>query len=89
MFNPLCHWLLIPFGTRFHIPLRGLSGLRGIGFRIQLRGLSGLRVTPVLLVLAHPLPVPVRRSFEFSMYFLLILNILVSSFCGAILGGVL
>ena len=52
-FNPLGHWLRIPFGTRFQIPLRVLSGFQIIGFRIPLRGLFGFWVTPVLVVLAY------------------------------------
>ena len=35
----------------------------------SLKGLSGFRVTLVLVVTAHPLPVPVYRYFEFSMSF--------------------
>ena len=50
MVNPLGHWVQIMFGTRYRIPLRGLSGFRGIGLRIPLRGLSGFRVLPGLLV---------------------------------------
>ena len=84
--NPLGYWLRIPFGTRFHIPLRGLSGFRVIGFRIPWRGLSGFWVPPGFVVTARPLPVPVCRSFGFSMFFLL--NILVSLFYGAKFGGV-
>ena len=45
MANPLGHWIWILFGTRFRIPLRGLSGFQGIGFRIPLRVLSGFRFT--------------------------------------------
>ena len=65
----LGHWIHIPFGTILRITLRVLSGFRGIVFRILLRGLSGFRVTPELVVTAHPLLVPVFRYFEFSMYF--------------------
>ena len=57
MVNPIGHWLRVPFCTRSRIPLRGLSGSWGIGFRVSLRGLSGFRVSPGLLVPAHPLPV--------------------------------
>ena len=89
MVNPLGHCLRIPFGTRFLICLRGLSGFRGISFRITLKVLSGFRATPVLVVPAPPLSVPVCQYFAFSVYFLLILNILVSLLCGARLGGVL
>ena len=77
------------FGARLWITLRGLSRFWGIWFRIPLRGLSGFRVTPGLVVPEHPLPVPFSRSFAFSVYFLFLLNILVSLFCGARLGGVL
>ena len=52
MVNPLGHWPRIPFGTRFWIPLRGLSDFR---------------VTSRLVVTSHPLLVPVHRYFEFSM----------------------
>ena len=69
MVKSLDHWLRIPFGTRFRIPLMGLSGFQGIGFRITLRGFSGFRVTPGLVVPSDPLTVPVFRSFKFSMYF--------------------
>ena len=69
MVEPIGHWLRIPFGNRSQIPLRGLSGFQGIGFQIPLRRLSGFRVPPGLVVPAHPLPVPVFRSFELSMYF--------------------
>ena len=65
--NPLGHWLRILFGTIFRIPLRGLSVFWGIGLWIPLGVLSSFQVTPGLVVPAHPLPVPVRRSFEFSM----------------------
>ena len=50
MVNPLGHWLRILLGTRFCIPLRGLSRFRVIGFRIHVRVLSGFRVTPGLVV---------------------------------------
>ena len=50
MVNPLGHWLRVLFCTRSWIPLRGLSGFRGIGFRIPLRGLSGFQVPPGLVV---------------------------------------
>ena len=68
MVELIVHWLWIPFGNRSLIPLRGLSGFQGIGFQIPLRRLSGFRVPPGLVVPAHPLPVPVFRSFEVSMY---------------------
>ena len=35
----------------------------------SLKGLSGFRVTLVLVVTAHPLPVPVYRYFQFSVSF--------------------
>ena len=90
MVNPLGHWIQIMFGTIFHIPFRVLSGCQGIGFRNSLRILSGFQVTPVLIVLEHPLPVPVYRYFEFSMsFFVAFLNVLVSLFYGARLDGVL
>ena len=60
----------------------------GNRLRISLKGLSGFRVTPGLLVMAHPHPVTVCQSFEFSMYFLLLSKILVAYFYGAKLGGV-
>ena len=66
------------FGTRFRNPLMLLSVSRGTRFRIPLRGLSGLRASLELVVPAHPIPVPVCRSYDFSMFFLLVLNILVS-----------
>ena len=50
MFNPLVHWLWVPFCTIFWIPLRGLSWSWGIGFRIPLRGLFSFRVPPGLVV---------------------------------------
>ena len=50
MVNPIDHWLWIPFGTGFQIPLMGLSSFRGIGSWISLRGLSGYRVTLGLVV---------------------------------------
>ena len=86
MVNPLGHWIQIMFGTRFRIPLRGLSGLWGIGFWIPLRGLSGLQVTPGSVVCSHPLLIPVCRYFEVYVSFLLLLNILFSLFYGDILG---
>ena len=67
--NPLSHWLWVPFCTRSQIPLRGLSGLQGIGFRIPLRGLSRFWAPLGFLFLAHPLPVPVHRYFKFHMNF--------------------
>ena len=76
------------FGTVFRISLIGLSGFRGTGLRFPLRVLSVFHVTEVLLVPARPLLVPVLRYFEFSMCFLLISNVLVTYFYGAILGGV-
>ena len=54
MDNPIGHWLRVPFRIRSWIPLRGLSSFR---------------VTPGLLVSAHPRLVPVRRYFGFSMSF--------------------
>ena len=76
MVNPLDHWIWVPFCMRSWIPLRGLSGFRGIGFQIHLRGLSGFWVPLGLVVPAHPLPVPVCQSFEFSMYFFVALTYL-------------
>ena len=67
--NPLVHWLRIPFGTGFRIPLIGLFSFQGIGFQFPLRGLSGFGVTPGLVVPEHPLPVTLFWSFEFYMYF--------------------
>ena len=69
MVSPIDHWLRIAFGTIYWITFRGLSGFWGIGSRIPLRVLYGLTVPLVLVVPAHPLPVPVRQSFEFSMSF--------------------
>ena len=69
MVNPLDHWLRVLFCTRSWIPLRGFPGSWGIGFRIPLRGLSGFWVPPRLVVPTHPLRVPVRWSFEFSLSF--------------------
>ena len=46
MVNPLGHWIRVLFYTRSRIPLRGLSGLRGIGFWNPLSGLSGLQTPP-------------------------------------------
>ena len=89
MFNPLVHCLRVPFCTRSWIPLRGLSGYWVIVFPIPFRGLSGFRVPLGLVVPAHPLPVPVRRSFEFPCIFLLVWHIWVSLLYCAILGGVL
>ena len=57
MVNPIGHWLRIQFGTRFRIPLRGLSGFRRIGFRILLRGLFGFQVPPKLVVTASINPI--------------------------------
>ena len=54
------------FVTRLRIPLSGFGGC----IPYSLRGLSSFRVTPVLVVPAHPLLVPIFRSFEFFMYFL-------------------
>ena len=53
MVNPIGHWIRVPFCTRSRIPLRGLSGFRGIGFWITLRGLSGFRVPLGLVVPAQ------------------------------------
>ena len=53
MVNPISHWPQITFGTRFLIPLRGLSSFQGIRFRISLRGLSGFQVTLGLVVPAE------------------------------------
>ena len=53
MVDPIDHWLRVLFCT--------IS-------RITLRGLSGFRVPPGLVVPSHPLPFPVRRSFEFSVF---------------------
>ena len=50
MVNPLGHWVQIMFGTRYRIPLRGLSGFWVIGLLVPLRGLSGFLVPPVLVV---------------------------------------
>ena len=75
MVNPLVHWLRVLFCTRSRIPLRGLSGYWGIGFWIPLSGLSGFLVPPRLVVPAHPIPVPVRLSFEFSISFFLCFDI--------------
>ena len=77
MVNPLCNWIRIPFGTRLRILLRG-SSFRGIQSQSPLKGLSGFLVAPGLVVPEQPIPVPVLQYFEFSMYFLLILHILVS-----------
>ena len=65
MVNPLGHWIRFLFCTSSRIPLRGLSGSWGIVFQIPLMGLSGFRVPLGLVVLAHPLPVPVHRSVGF------------------------
>ena len=70
MVNHLRHWPQILFGARLRIPLMVLSSFQIIGFWITLRGLSCFRVTPGLVVPAHPLPFPVRRSVEFSMCFI-------------------
>ena len=51
--------------------------------------LSGFLVSPGSLVPLHPLTVPFRRQFEFSVSFLLLLHILVLLFYGYILAGVL
>ena len=47
----------------------GLSGFQGIGFQVPLRIISDFRVTPGLVVPAHPLLVPFSQYFEFSMSF--------------------
>ena len=87
--NLLVHWLRISFGARLRIPLRWLYWFRLIGLHIPLRRLFGFRVIPVLLVPSHPLPVTFHLYFRYFMSFLLLLNILVSLFYGAILGGIL
>ena len=89
MVNPLGHWLWILFGTIFWITLSGLSGFRGIVFWVPLRRLCGFWVPPLLVVSAHPLLVPVLWYFDFSLSFLLLLNIFVTLLYGARLGGVL
>ena len=89
MVNPLGHWLRVLFCTRSQIHFRGLSGSWGIGILITLRVLSNLRVPPWLVVPAHPLPVPVRGSFYFSISFLFTWHIWVLLLYGAISGGVL
>ena len=68
MVNPLGHWLWVPFCARSRTALRGLSGSWGTGFRIPLRGLSGFRFPLGLVVPAHPLRVPVCRSFDFLFF---------------------
>ena len=56
------------FDDIYRIPLKGLSRFWEIGSCISLRVLSGFQVSPVLVFPAHPLPVPVRRYFEFSIF---------------------
>ena len=50
MVKHIDNWLQVPLCTRSQIPLRELSGFRGIGFRIPLRGLSGFWDPPGLVV---------------------------------------
>ena len=50
MVNPISHWPQITFGTRFLIPLRGLSSFQGIGFHIPFWGLSSFRVILIFVV---------------------------------------
>ena len=77
MVNPLGHWIRVPFCTRSHIPLRGLSGSWGIRLQIPFRVLSGFQVPPGLVFLANKitnkeeilnqgktLKPPYRESFE-------------------------
>ena len=63
MVNLFGHWIQITFVTRLWIPLRGVSGFRGIGSPTILRGLSGFRVTPVLLV---PDPPPLHYTAPYE-----------------------
>ena len=64
MVNPLGHWLWILFGTRFRIPLRGLSGFRGVGLQIPLKGLSGFWVTPGLVVTVETYHVEITSVYS-------------------------
>ena len=73
MCNPRRHWFRVPLVTRF---------------RIYFMGLSSFRVTPVLLVLTHPHPCPVCRSFRFSISFSGIFNILGCVVLWCQMGGV-
>ena len=49
--------------------IKGIILVPGNWIPDSLKGLSDFLVPPVLVVPAHPLLVPVHRSFEFSMSF--------------------
>ena len=69
MVNLLYHWFWFPFGTRFRITLRVLSGYQGTVFHIPLRRLSGFQVILGFVFPEHTFPVPILWSFEFSVSF--------------------